>query len=98
MRNVLVAYDTRMLKGSKDKLDFLAKLLKIHNVQYDWLESNGSPENADYMALVQFSCFADNSIVTRVVSLCKKYTLTDWWGHKGPILPATFDNYDIGGL
>lgn len=95
MRKVLVAYDTRMLK---DKEDFLHDLCRIHGVSYDWGESYGNTSEAKYMALVQFSCSADNSIVTKIVTLCRKDTLTNWWGYKGPILPAALDNYDIGGL
>lgn len=98
MRKVLLAYDVRMLKDKKAKEDFLYRLCRMHGVSYDWGESNGSPSNAEYMALVQFSCSADHSIVTKIVTLYKKDTLTDWWGYKGPILPAEFDNYDIGGL
>lgn len=95
MRHVLMAYDVRMLKN---KVDFLYKLRRIHGVNYDWGESNCNSFEAEYMALVQFSCSADNSIVTKIVTLYGKDTLTDWWDYKGPILPAAFDNYDIGGL
>ena len=97
MRKVLLAYDISMLKSAIAKEVFIENLKRIHNLGYDYFESEGDLHSSNYVCVVQYSGL-DNFIITRIVTIINRQTLRDWWGYGGPIMPATYDDYNIGGL
>lgn len=97
MRKVLVAYDISMLKSAMAKEVFIENLKRIHNIGYDYFESEGGLHSSNYVCVVQYSGL-DNFIITRIVTLINRQTLREWWGYERPIIPAAYDDYNIGGL
>lgn len=97
MKHVLMAYDVRMLKDEEAKLAFLRQLCELHGTLYSRYDSYGEIKNAKIMFIAEFTNMSD-SVVARTLTFDDLYDFRDWWGYKGPILPATFDNYNIGGL
>ena len=97
MRNVLTAYDISMLKTAIAKEVFIEDLKRTHNLRYDFFESEGDLHSSNYVCIVQYSGL-DNFIITRIITVVNRQTLREWWGYRGPIIPATYDDYNIGGL
>lgn len=98
MKKVLLAYDISMIKTAIAKEKFIEDLKRTHNLRYDFFESEGDLHSSNYVCVVQYSGLNDGVIITRIITVVYRQTLRDWWGYKGPILPAAFDNYDIGRL
>lgn len=97
MRKVLLAYDVSLLKTAIAKETFIVNLTRVHHLDYDFFESEGGLYNSDYACVVQYSDLND-VIVTRIITVVHKQTLTDWWGYRGPILPATIGSITLGSL
>lgn len=97
MRNVLVAYDISMLKTAIAKEVFIENLKRVYNLNYDYFESEGDLHSSNYVCVVQYSCL-DDTIITRIITVVNKQTLKEWWNHRGAIIPAVYDDINLGGL
>lgn len=97
MRNVLVAYDISMLKTAIAKEVFIENMKRIHNLNYDFFESEGDLHSSNYVCVVQYSGL-DNYIITRIITVINRQTLREWWGYKGPIVPAVTGEINLGEL
>lgn len=97
MRNVLTAYDISMLKSAIAKEVFIENVKRMYNLNYDFFESEGDLHSSNYVCVVQYSGL-DSFIVTRIITVVNRQTLREWWGYGGPIIPAVYDEINIGGL
>lgn len=97
MRNVLTAYDISMLKTAIAKEVFIENLKRTYNLRYDFFESEGDLHSSNYVCVVQYSGII-SEIVTRIITVVNKKTLREWWGYKGSIIPAMYDEINLGGL
>ncbi len=97
MRKVLVAYDVSMLQSAIAKELFIENMKRIHNLKYDFFESEGDLHDSDYVCVVQYSGI-DNIIITRIITVMHKQTLREWWGYRGAIVPAVTREINLGEL
>lgn len=97
MRHILMAYDVSMIDKSKRK-DFLERMEVTHNVCYDYFESEGDYQSAKYFCIASYNTGINGNIVTRLVTIDNKETLTNWWGFKNFVYPAVMTDCNIGGL
>lgn len=97
MMKVLLAYDVSMLKTVIAKEAFIEKLKRIHNLCYDFFESEGDLHSSSYVCVVQYSNLND-VINTRIITVVNEQTLRYWWGYKGTVMPAMYDEINLGRL